>query len=117
VVVSRLLFVYGTLRDPELRAAVLGHPVDRRQVAPAFAPGYRTVAYPGLIYPAIVAAPGAMAPGDLLIDLPAIAFALLDAFEGAEYRRGSLPVLVDGEIHLAEAYLPVARVAADAPAW
>ena len=58
----RLLFLYGTLRDAELRAAVLGHAVDPRNVARAVAPGHRAVVYPGRIYPAIVPAPGRKRP-------------------------------------------------------
>jgi hypothetical protein len=42
---------------------------------------------------------------------------LLDAFEGDEYRRALVPVIVDAELHEADAYLPTAVIAADAPEW
>jgi hypothetical protein len=38
-------------------------------------------------------------------------------FEGAEYRREIVPVVVEEELHEADAYIPVIAVAADGPAW
>ena len=53
-----MLFVYGTLRDPQLLSAVLGRPATGLNAA---APGYAAVHYPGRIYPALVRRPGSAA--------------------------------------------------------
>ena len=54
------LFVYGTLRDPDVLAAVLGHPHLLHQAAEAN--GYAALHYPGRSYPALVASPGQLGP-------------------------------------------------------
>jgi hypothetical protein len=114
---NRPLFVYGTLCDADLVAAVLGHPLDRRNIAPAVAPGYRISFYPARIYPALLRAPGGAAEGQLLLGLTSFDLAVLDAYEGAEYQRGIVPAIVDEELHEADAYLPAAPVAPDAEPW
>lgn len=114
---SNLLFVYGTLRDPDLLAGVLGRPLRAGALLAATAPGHRAVHYPGRLYPALVRAPGAAAPGLVLADLSAFEHDLLDAFEGDEYRRALLPVMVGEELHEAFAYLPTVAVPADAVGW
>jgi hypothetical protein len=114
---QQALFVYGTLRDPDVLGAVLGRAFDRRAVMTAVAPGFRTVAYPGRSYPALLRAPGATAAGLLLLGLSRFELELLDAFEGTEYRRALLPVIVDAELHEVEAYLPSAAIPAVAPDW
>lgn len=83
----------------------------------AAAPGYSAVLYPQRIYPALVPAPGARAEGILILGLTPFERDVLDVFEGAEYRRGIVPVIVDEELHEADAYLPVVKVAANAPRW
>ncbi len=114
---DRSLFVYGTLSDPDLLAAVIGRRVDRRHLLAAVAPGFRAVHYPQRVYPALVRAPGGRATGLLVLNLTPFERDVLDAFEGAEYRRGIVPVIFDDELHEADAYLPVVAVAADGPAW
>jgi hypothetical protein len=111
-----LLFVYGTLRDPDLLAGVLARPAPVARL-PATAPGFRTVHYPGRIYPALVRAPGAIAEGLVLTDLSAFERDLLNAYEGEEYRPGSIPVMIDEELHEAFAYLPTIAVPVDAIPW
>lgn len=112
-----MLFVYGTLRDPDILAALLGRPLESLAIRPATAPDHRAVYYPGRVYPALVPAPRAIAEGLLLAPLSSRDLALFDAFEGEEYRRGALTVLCDGEAVSAQAYLPVQPIGADAPAW
>jgi gamma-glutamylcyclotransferase (GGCT)/AIG2-like uncharacterized protein YtfP len=112
-----LLFVYGTLRDPDLLAGVLARPLRADAMLAATAPGFRTVHYPNRIYPALVRAPGAAAEGLVLTDLTPFEADLLDAFEGAEYRRQVLPVMIGEELHEAFAYLPAIAVPPDAPPW
>jgi hypothetical protein len=111
------LFVYGTLRDPDLLPAVLGRALPAGSVHTAEAPGFRAVHYPGRVYPALVMAPGAAAPGLVLTALTPFERDLLDAFEGEEYRRGPIPVMIGEELHEADAYLPAIAVPADAEPW
>jgi gamma-glutamylcyclotransferase (GGCT)/AIG2-like uncharacterized protein YtfP len=113
---ERPLFVYGTLRDHEMLAAVLGRTPGAQPLA-ATAPGFRAVPYPGRSYPALVRRPGATAAGLLLTDLTPFERDLLDAYEGEEYRRGIVPVIVDFELHEADAYLPAVAITDAAAAW
>jgi len=112
-----LLFVYGTLRDADLLAGVLARPLDAAAMPAAVAPGFRAVHYPGRVYPALRRAPGSAAEGLVLIDLTPFERDLLDAYEGDEYRRTLIPVMIGEELHEAFAYLPVIAVPAAAPAW
>jgi gamma-glutamylcyclotransferase (GGCT)/AIG2-like uncharacterized protein YtfP len=114
---SDLLFVYGTLRDPDLLAAVLGRQLRAGAVLHGAAPGFRAVHYPGRIYPALVRAPGAVAEGLVLADLTAFERDLLDAYEGDQYRRSLIPVMIAEELHEAYAYLATIPVPAAAPGW
>lgn len=113
------LFVYGTLRDPDLIVAVLGRPLRPGTVHPARAPGFRVVQYPGRIYPGITRAPGAAAEGLLLTGLSPFERDLLDAWEGEEYRRGPIATVLadEPELHEADAYLPVIAMPTAAHEW
>jgi gamma-glutamylcyclotransferase (GGCT)/AIG2-like uncharacterized protein YtfP len=112
-----LLFVYGTLRDPDLRSAVLGRRIEATAELPARAPGFATVHYPGRLYPALVRVPGGTAEGLVLTDLTPFEIDLLDAYEGEEYRRTLLPVMIDEQLHEVFAYLPAITVARDTAPW
>jgi len=112
-----MLFVYGTLQDADVLGAVLGRPVVMSGLRPAVAPGYRAVAYPGRVYPALVEAPNHAAPGLLIEHLSTLDMAVLDAFEGEEYRRQTIAVLAGPVQHRTEAYLPVVEIAATAADW
>ncbi len=110
-----LLFVYGTLRDPDLLAAVLGRPLRAAEALAAVAPGFRATHYPNRIYPALIRAPGGSAEGLLLTGLSPFEVDLLDQFEGSEYRRDIVPVMIEEELHEAQAYLPAIAVAGGEP--
>ncbi len=111
------LFVYGTLQDADVLAAVLGRPVDIAALRPASAPDFKAVAYPGRVYPALVPCPGTTAPGLLIGGLDPLDLAVLDAFEGEEYRRTTITIVLDENAVQAQAYLPVIAIPAIAPAW
>ncbi|HVY51925.1 MAG TPA: gamma-glutamylcyclotransferase family protein [Devosia sp.] len=111
------MFVYGTLRDPDLLSGVLARPLRGEAMLPAVAPGFAAVHYPGRIYPALVRKPGGAAAGLVLTDLTAFERDLLDAFEGEEYRPAPIPVMIGEELHEAAAYLPTVAVGAEAPPW
>lgn len=114
--VSLPLFVYGTLRDPDILAAVLGHPLPAAQVTPAKASGYRVIAYPGRTYPALAASTSDTASGLLLRGLSPLDLARLDAFEGVEYHRATITVLSQTTPQRALAYLPSITIV-DQNAW
>lgn len=114
---TRPLFVYGTLQDADVLALVLGRPLPRAAMRPASAPGHDVVHYPGRTYPALRRAPGQTAAGLLLENLGAGDLALLDAFEGEEYRRTPLEVHAAGATVAAEAYSPAIEVPANALPW
>lgn len=111
------LFAYGTLQDDDILAAVLGRPVADAALPAAIAPGFKAVAYPGRVYPALVACAGAAAPGRLIHGLDALDLAALDAFEGDEYRRASIAIACDGTNISAYVYLPLIDIAPNSPSW
>ncbi|SDC27352.1 gamma-glutamylcyclotransferase family protein [Actinokineospora iranica] len=76
------LFVYGSLRFPEVLLALL----DRVPAnAPAQAQGWRVAALADYVYPALVPAPGT-ANGILLLGLTTQEWHVLDAFENEIYQ-------------------------------
>jgi len=111
------LFVYGTLRDPDIIGAVLGRALKDGQARAATAPGYGAVHMPGRVYPGLVRRPGDAAPGLVLSGLSSEDHDVLDAFEGEEYRRQRIMVICGPKSLSAEAYLPVEAIAGDTPAW
>jgi hypothetical protein len=113
---DRPLFAYGTLRDAELLAAVLGRAVAPETLVPAVAPAHRVVFYPGRVYPAIIAAPG-NAEGTLVHGLSAADLAVLDLFEGNEYVRRPIAVTAEGRSEPAEVYWPTCEIAPSAKDW
>lgn len=109
------LFVYGTLRDPDVLAAVVGR--TRIAAVPATLAGYRTTVYPERTYPGLAPAPGTSAAGLLLTGLGTRDLALLDAFEAEEYRRVAVTVATADGDRTAEVYLPVVAIGPDAHDW
>lgn len=111
---SHTLFVYGTLRDPDVFAAVVGRLKPQR---PAAAKGYRAVFYPSRVYPALIVEPSSSAEGILVSDLADAELAALDTFEGGEYHRLPIEVIVDGSAVTVDAYLPICGVSLSAETW
>jgi gamma-glutamylcyclotransferase (GGCT)/AIG2-like uncharacterized protein YtfP len=111
------LFVYGTLRDPDMLAAVLGRAAGATGAIAATAPDYRAVTYPKRVYPGLIPARGEAAPGLLLGDLSPSDLDRLDAYEGREYGRHNLRVKAQGTFIVSSVYLPTIAIAANAPAW
>ena len=111
------LFLYGTLQDPDVLAAVLGRTVADRQLMAATAPDCVAVYCPGRVYPALVRRPGAVAPGLLLVQASADDLLALDAFEGDEYRRGPVQAMTAAGPVAAEVYWPAMPVPPSAAIW
>jgi hypothetical protein len=111
------LFVYGTLCDADVRRHVLGAGAGGISPSPAIAPDHRVVAWPPRTYPAIAAAPGSAAPGLLLADLTTADLDRLDVFEGAEYIRRQIEIIVSGKTARADVYWPALPLPPSAPTW
>ncbi|MFT4102412.1 MAG: gamma-glutamylcyclotransferase family protein [Burkholderiaceae bacterium] len=112
---SRAVFTYGSLMFPSVWTAVVRgrYPSQR-----AWLHGFRRYAVRDEAYPAAVRDPGARIAGRLYRDVDADDLARLDAFEGAEYERITVPVrpigedgrmddAVDAELYL---FLPADRI-------
>ncbi|SHF97595.1 gamma-glutamylcyclotransferase family protein [Devosia limi] len=110
------LFAYGTLRDGDILAGVLGRRLAPGAIRPAKAPGYRAVYCPGQVYPGLALAPDSAAPGLVLDSLTPDDIAILDAFEGPLYRRATISVVTGTGSVVVSAYLPVTPAPADADA-
>lgn len=112
---GRLLFVYGTLRDPDLLCAVLGRAVPRAARLGAVAPGFAAVSHDQGRRAALLRTPGGAAEGLALLGLSAFEIDLLDAYLGDQFRRSVIAIMIEEELHEAEAYL--ATVRRDAEPW
>lgn len=100
---SSNVFTYGSLMFDEVWQQVVA---GRYRSAPATLHDHQRHALNGLSYPGVVASPGAQVEGQLYLDVSAEDMARLDAFEGAEYRRDALRVVLeDGEQRDAWTYL------------
>lgn len=103
------LFAYGTLQCPELFRAVVGAELPAEE---AVLTGHRREGVAGAAYPGIVPDADAEVPGRLYRNVPRRLLPFLDAFEGAEYERRTLPVRVgDGRTAPALVYRLEARTA------
>ena len=100
------LFVYGTLRCPELMTAVAG--AGRQSAEDATLDGYAVLPVAGDVVPLIRQTPGGSANGLLWHQLTAEQIARLDLYEGAfGYALIDVSVVCkDGSAHLAKMYLP-----------
>ena len=79
------LFVYGSMRDEDVRALILGRPPPAVRAEPAWMPGAATVRVPGESYPWLVPVEGARVPGELLHGLDERCLDRILFFEGEEY--------------------------------
>lgn len=78
-------FFYGTLRDADLRAIVLGGEASSATLAPAILSGYRRVRIAGRGYPALIADPRGRTDGLLASGLGETAAARISYYESDDY--------------------------------
>lgn len=83
---STPLFVFGTLRDFEVRQVVLGRPAADIRTLTARLQGYRVVKLPDENYPVLLGAPESTVDGELLCGFSAEDFRRIAFFENLEYR-------------------------------
>ena len=79
------LFVYGSMRDEDVRALVLGRAPLAVRTEPAWMPGVAAAQVPGESYPYLVSVEGARAPGELIHGLDERCLDRILFFEGDEY--------------------------------
>lgn len=109
------IFTYGSLMFSEIWQRVVSG--DYRS-APALAHGYARYAVLGATYPGMIARPGAAVEGVLYVDVSAQDVAALDLFEGGEYRREQIEVVMQsGEKLIACTYLFTAEQGLSAVGW
>ena len=118
---SQSLFVYGTLRHPAVRRAVLGDDVPASHCRPASLSGHQVLAVAGTHYPLIQPvcdAPDTHPPveGLILSSLSDSQIAALDRFEGVDYQRVTTEVtLPDGSTEQVDIYRTINPLATDGP--
>jgi gamma-glutamylcyclotransferase (GGCT)/AIG2-like uncharacterized protein YtfP len=86
------IFTYGSLMFPEVWDRVVR---GRYRSAPAIVTGYARFAITAETYPGMVPAAGETVRGVVYFDVTPQDIALLDAFEGSDYRRDMLLATLD----------------------
>lgn len=98
------LFVYGTLQNDTVVQELLGHRLFGR---PAVLKGYDRTFDPATGYAVIRAREGAVVAGTVLDGVDDKSLAILDAYEGPQYRRILVHVhTVEGRVLDAYVYVP-----------
>ena len=82
---NRPLFVYGSMRDEDVRALVLGRDRPEVQSEAAWMPHAAVALVPGESYPYLVSVEGARAPGEVLYGLDEDCLDRIHFFENDEY--------------------------------
>lgn len=101
------LFIYGTLRDRDVCEKVLGRSVSADDITPATAADFAIFKVADVSYPCLLPREGAIAEGARLSGLSAHDIAILDRFEGVNYRRVPIAIIVaDGTALQSEYYQP-----------
>ena len=99
---TRHCFTYGSLMWADIMARVCGREFASE---PASLAAHARHPVRDQDYPGLQAAPGGLVPGRLYLDVDAVAWARLDAFEGVEYERVDVIVaLGDGRTLPAQVY-------------
>ena len=110
------LFIYGTLRDRDICEAVLLRAVAPDDMIAASAPDFAIYKVADVHYPCLLPADGQVAVGALLTGLSDEDLALLDQFEGVNYSRKPIGILVDGKEIETQYYQPNKMLRTDG-AW
>jgi gamma-glutamylcyclotransferase (GGCT)/AIG2-like uncharacterized protein YtfP len=107
------LFIYGSLRDPNIFESVCGLGFTRKSqkagggtllAEPAFLPGYRKVS-PDNVYFYAVASEGSKIEGYVIYDVPEETMVEIDRYEGKRYERETVHVHAARGFVEAQAYL------------
>ena len=110
------LFIYGTLQDKEVCEKVLDRSVQDEAMIPSFAPDFAIYQVAGVSYPCLLPEEGETAQGFLLTNLSQEDLARLDRFEGENYTRVPITIMVNGYAYESCYYYPDANLETDG-AW
>ncbi len=113
-------FFYGTLRDAEVRRAVLGPTAEPLTVVPARLAGYRCAPVADGRFPVIIPEAGASAVGVVVAGVGLVAAARTSYFEDEGYDYGVTVVAVEsaaGGVRPAWAFLSTGRLTPGPGRW
>jgi len=110
-----LLFVYGTLRDPDLFRLVVGRPLAVFRPRPFRLAGWRAAKPARAPFPVLTQAPQSHAAGLILAPMDAGSLARLIRYEGPGYALRPLKRLSSHD--LLHAFLPLGAPEAHADDW
>ena len=112
------LFVYGSMRDVEVRSLVLGRTPAAFQTEPAWMPGVAAALVPGESYPYLVSVDTGRACGELFHGLDEQCLDRIVFFEGDEYAFVECEVECAGGVRVAAMHFGgVAIPEAPVTAW
>ena len=107
---SRTLFFYGTLRDPEVREAVIGDRAKQLNLFDGYLIGYKLFRVKNTNYPLILRDKSSSNKinGLVAMGLDKQVIRKLDMFEGKNYSRDEVSVFcnTDNKVIMAEIYVP-----------
>jgi hypothetical protein len=110
-----LLFVYGTLRDPDLFRLVVGRPLSVFSPRPLRLAGWRAAKLANVPFPVLMQAPQSHAAGLVLGPVDAGSLARLVRYEGPSYALRPLKRLCSQD--MLHVFLPLAAPEARADDW
>ena len=111
-------FFYGSLRDPEVLALVLGRAIAPRALKPAELQGFRTLRVAGASYPLIEPCAGSGVEGVVAEGLSPADAARLAQYEGPDYSRRAMTVrLAGGRAVAALVFRPRPSLRTDGTPW
>jgi len=103
---NQQFFFFGSLRDADIAAIVIGRSLSADDLVPAQLPGYRAVCVPEDTAPVLIADATAKAPGVLVQTLSVPETERLGFFESVDYAARPLPVVTEsGERQIAQVWL------------
>ena len=111
------LFLFGTLRDPELFAVVFGRPLAAVAAAEARLEEHAAVHALGCPYPVVVARPGRAAPGLVVDGLAATEIERAAFYESTLYELRPVLVIAAAGARAARAFFPTAALPASDETW
>ncbi len=91
---TKKLFVYGTLQFPEILKRLTGKTFSSK---PAILSDYQRCSVTDCDYPALIPKKGAKTEGFILEDMDDVCFKAIDLFEGDEYEKKDVTVIVDDD--------------------
>lgn len=111
------LFLFGTLRDPELFAVVFGRRQEALVCRPAHLPGQAAMRVEDGDFPVLVARPACRQPGLLVEGLQPGEVARAVFYESSGYRLAPVRLRVASSLATARAFLPTGRLPASGVRW